>query len=277
MKTRIITGVVGVPLLFALLAVCPGWTTVLSVAVISVVSAYEMLSAQGVRNKKQIALTLLLAVIMAAITPFVIDNSLKITEIALFASFAVMFAGFLSATLESYRGARQMTYISAFHSVIAGGVIPYFLSYLVNLRYTPHGRILVLLPFVAAFMTDAGAYFTGVFFGRHKAFLSISPNKTVEGFVGGLFIGVAGVCVYGAIIEAAFGIDASFPSLVALGLFGAAATELGDLAFSLIKRERGVKDYGNIIPGHGGMLDRFDSMVLCAPVIHWLALIFPPF
>jgi phosphatidate cytidylyltransferase len=278
-RARIITGVVGVPALLVILSFLPAWATAAAVAVIAAVAAYEILAAAGVKSKIQIAATLLFAALLVINPPGFTETDAvrKITAVALFIGSAILFAAILWLTLEVFRGAQQIKIPATCYFVIGGIVIPHFLSYLVLLRSMPRGRFLVLIPFIAAFLADAGAYFTGIFFGRHKAFSNISPKKTVEGCIGGLVVGVAAVCVYGAVINTAFGLDVSAFSLVVLGLLGAIAAVLGDLAFSLIKRERGIKDYGRILPGHGGMLDRFDSMALCAPVIYWLTLLFPPF
>ena len=89
--------------------------------------------------------------------------------------------------------------------------------------------------------------------------------------------GVVAAVIYGVILRTAAGLEVSFLSLALCGLFGALATELGDLSFSLIKRQYGVKDYGHLLPGHGGMLDRFDSMIFCAPVVLFIVLILPVF
>ena len=83
--------------------------------------------------------------------------------------------------------------------------------------------------------------------------------------------------LYGAILHQFGGIEVNFPLMVVYGLVGSAITELGDLSFSLIKRQYGIKDYGNVIPGHGGMLDRFDSMTFAAPALWLMVTLFPAF
>ena len=139
------------------------------------------------------------------------------------------------------------------------------------------GRYLVLLPVISAFLTDAGAYFVGVFFGKHKGITRVSPNKSLEGYAGGILFGGLFMLLYGAILHQFGGIEVNFPLMVVYGLVGSAITELGDLSFSLIKRQYGIKDYGNVIPGHGGMLDRFDSMTFAAPALWLMVTLFPAF
>ena len=132
------------------------------------------------------------------------------------------------------------------------------------------------------FIVDVKKYagqmaFAGVFFGRHRGITRVSPNKSLEGYIGGFLTGIIAALVYGLIVRAASGMQVHFLPLVLCGLFGAAATELGDLSFSLIKRQYGVKDYGHLLPGHGGMLDRFDSMIFCAPVVMFIVMLLPVF
>ena len=152
-------------------------------------------------------------------------------------------------------------------TLFSGVLIPLGLSALVLLKMMDHGEYWVLFAVLMAFVTDAGAYFVGVFFGKHRGITKVSPNKSLEGYIGGFVFGVLYALAYGGVIQAISHNPVNFLPLVLSGLVGALATELGDLSFSFIKREFGVKDYGHLLPGHGGMLDRFDSMIFCAPVV----------
>ena len=140
-----------------------------------------------------------------------------------------------------------------------------------------HGKYLVLLAVLLAFVTDAGAYFAGVFLGKHRGVTRVSPNKSVEGYIGGFVTGVVFAVLYGLAASKIAGDGVNLLSLALCGLFGALATEVGDLAFSFIKRQYGVKDYGHLLPGHGGMLDRFDSMIFCGPVVLFIVRFLPVF
>ena len=126
---------------------------------------------------------------------------------------------------------------------------------------------LVLLPLVAAWGSDTCALFAGILFGKHKLAPVVSPKKTVEGAVGG----VVGATVIMLAVVAVFNrftpVDIPFFAAAVLGAVGAVIGQLGDLTFSVIKRQTGIKDYGHIFPGHGGVLDRFDSVIFVAPVV----------
>lgn len=143
------------------------------------------------------------------------------------------------------------------------------LSYLYQVRQMPDGRYLVWLIFFSSWGCDTCAYCAGKLFGKHKMTPTLSPKKTIEGAVGG----VAGAAVLGYIYAAFFGshmLEVRAPQMacaLACGI-GALISQIGDLAASAIKRNHQVKDYGHLIPGHGGILDRFDSMIFTAPAIY---------
>ncbi len=130
------------------------------------------------------------------------------------------------------------------------------------------------LPFVVAFGSDAGAYFCGRAFGKKQLAPAISPHKTVAGGIGGAVCGALMALLYGVIVRAC-GMSANLVSLTAFGMLGSVVAQLGDLTFSAFKRQYGIKDYGNILPGHGGMLDRFDSMYYLAPLTELWMLLLP--
>lgn len=160
-------------------------------------------------------------------------------------------------------------------TAVAGLLIPFLLSALVRIVLMEHGRFLILAPFVMAFMTDTGAYLVGCSMGKHKLCPIISPKKTVEGLVGGILGGIVGMLVYGLVLDKAFGFQVNYLFAAIYGAVGAGAATFGDLMFSVIKRQTGIKDYGKLLPGHGGILDRFDSVTLVAPVAEVLLLILP--
>ena len=133
------------------------------------------------------------------------------------------------------------------------------------------GKYLCLLAFIGPWTTDTFAYFTGRFFGRHKLIPEVSPKKTVEGSVGGTVFCIVGYIVFGLVMQFGYGFTVNYPMLAVAGLLVAVISQVGDLIASLIKREHGIKDYGKIFPGHGGVMDRFDS-VLTTSILLWLLL-----
>ena len=140
---------------------------------------------------------------------------------------------------------------------------------LLLLRLLPYGGGLVLVPLVAAFCSDSAALFTGMACGKHKLSPLVSPHKTVEGAVGGLVGGMLGMVIFRIIFYLCTLQPLHIGGCILMGLVGALMGQLGDLSFSAIKRQYGIKDYGRLLPGHGGVLDRFDSVLFAAPVL-WL-------
>ena len=144
-------------------------------------------------------------------------------------------------------------------------------------RYMTNGVYIFAIVFVAAWMCDIFAYFTGRFFGKHKLAPHLSPKKTVEGSIGGIIFAVIGCMLYGLIVDLATDLHARYLVLACLGLVLSVISQIGDLFASLIKREKGVKDYSRMLPGHGGVMDRFDSILAISTVLMAVCMIFPPF
>lgn len=145
--------------------------------------------------------------------------------------------------------------------------VPVLLAPLALIRQEADGLALIFLLLAATWLGDTGAYFAGRAFGKTPLFPRVSPKKTWEGVVGGVLLSVVGACV----VKVVGGPDLSWPAVILLGALLDVAGVLGDLAESMLKRAFGVKDSGWIMPGHGGILDRIDSLLFSAPIL-WLAL-----
>lgn len=133
-----------------------------------------------------------------------------------------------------------------------------------------YGRLAILLTIVIASLTDMAAYYTGMAIGRQKLIPEISPKKTVEGAIGGVMGGVIGSVLVCLIVQPMLNTHIAFGWFLLLGLLGSVLGQIGDLAASLVKRTLGVKDYGNLLPGHGGVMDRMDSILFVAPLVYFV-------
>ncbi len=146
------------------------------------------------------------------------------------------------------------------------------LSYIYQVRMLKDGAILVWLIFIGAWGSDTCAYCVGILIGKHKMAPKLSPKKSVEGGIGGIvgaaILGFLYACVFQNKMQATF-----HPQLVftMIGAMSSIISQVGDLAASAIKRNHDIKDYGRLIPGHGGILDRFDSIIFTAPIVYFLA------
>jgi len=145
-----------------------------------------------------------------------------------------------------------------------------FMSIALLRRQGDAGVYLYGLIFIGAWMTDTGAYFVGVLFGKHKLIPKVSPKKTIEGAVGGVLGCILGFVLYGFIIQSLCDVQVNYIALIILAAVISVVSQFGDLVASYIKREREIKDFGFIFPGHGGVLDRFDSIIAVAPTIYFI-------
>ena len=272
MKQRILVAVFGIPVILGIVVFAPDWATAVAMAVLCVVAAYELLNAVcGAEKAKR---WVGLAGAMALFTMFGIyceDARFAATAMPTLAAIfraAMIVLLFVCAVVE-YGGEHPLSFTDICTVLVAGIAIPLALGALLQLRMQPYGGGLVLIPMVAAFCSDSAALFAGMAFGKHKLAPKVSPKKTVEGAIGGLLGGMLGMVIFRVIFYLCTVYPLHIGWCVLMGLVGAVMGQLGDLSFSVIKRQQGIKDYGRLLPGHGGVLDRFDSVIFAAPVI-WL-------
>ena len=265
MGKRILVSVIFVPIIFLVLfGIAPTYPLVLPilVALLSIIAVHEVLWSTGFLRSAPVSAA---SLVLAGVIPFWVygggNEAWAMTGLLLYVVilFAAAIASRQTLTTEKMGGA-------FFFSVF----IPFFLSSFVRIRAMEGWQFMILLPFLAAFMSDACALFAGMLFGKHKLAPVLSPKKTVEGAVGGFLGSVAALLIYGAVLQFGFELRVSYSLLALYGALGSVISQLGDLSFSYIKREYKLKDYGRIFPGHGGVLDRFDSVLFCAPLIETL-------
>lgn len=266
MKTRIITALVCIPLMILVFLFVPMWGVGIVVGVICAGAALELLRCVFAHAPKRVYAS---SMIVAFLLPFLYSLGY---EGGMGFSFTLFFL--MSCELmASYLGKKKVSFEMVAVSILAGALMPMMFGTLVRLgRIETIGRPLMFLPFIAAFSSDIGAYFVGRFLGKHKLAPQLSPKKTVEGAVGGLVIGALLTLAYGSYLRY-LGFQGSSAAILIYGVMCAGISQLGDLTFSAIKRQYGIKDYGKIFPGHGGFLDRFDSLYYVIPLTQlWMDL-----
>lgn len=259
--------VVFVPLIFVVLFFAPPIAIPIAISILSMIAVHEVLWSTGfVQNAKLSGYS----IILAGLIPFwiYIGQGTVSALCALFVYFSLVFVEAISShytvTMEKMGGA-----------FFFATLIPYFLSSFIRLDQMEGGKYLILTPLIAAFLSDTFALFAGMLFGKHKLAPELSPKKTVEGSVGGFIGAVVSMLVYGIVMQFIFCLQVNYPLLILYGLLGSLVSQLGDLSFSYIKRQYHLKDFGNLLPGHGGVLDRFDSVIFCAPLIEILWRLLP--
>ncbi len=267
MKKRIITAAVLVPILLLVLYTAPKIVMVLCLSFICAVAAVELLYNTGlVRHVRMVAY----AAVTAACVPLWCYFSWDV----LWAQAGILLL-FLLLFLEMMLDPANVTFDKAAICLVGGLVIPYLLSGLVRIFAPDNGRFVILIPFVVAFLADSGAYFIGCRFGRHKLAPTISPKKSVEGVLGGMTTASLGMLLYVFIMQYGFQCQVNYGYALVYGIVGSLLDTFGDLCLSVVKRQTDIKDYGDLIPGHGGVLDRFDSLIVVAPLVEMMLIVFP--
>jgi len=249
-----ISAVIGVPLLLWITWL-GGWYLAVLIGVLSLLALKEYLEigekAGLISNKKGILLFFLVW-----IGVFYSGYEISIITLVLF-WFLFTFGKFAVSYPEISLQEASYGFMASIYPLT-------FLSLLYLLRNQPDGLIWCFYVFFLVWITDSGAYFTGMMIGKRKLAPRVSPNKSVEGALGGLVASLVLGIVFWVITA-----KASLVFFLLISLVGSIASQIGDLFESALKRSAGIKDSGNIIPGHGGVLDRFDSFMFAIPVVYF--------
>lgn len=279
MLTRILAAAVGLPVLLVIVLLLPPIGTAILFALACAVGAYEMLWRTGIlKHKRIVAYTIVMsaAVVMWSwlrACSIVSEQTLWLSAlIGLFLYASILFCELLA-------GHTELKFTALCVTLFSGIVYPFLIGALVRLRGMDggeSGKYYILVAFLISMIADSGAYFVGRALGKHKLAPVVSPKKTVEGAIGGVVTNIIGMVIYTLILNKFFVFtQVNYFFAAVYGVIGAFGSMLGDLTLSVVKRQVGIKDYGNLIPGHGGILDRFDSTMICAPIAEILILLIP--
>lgn len=246
------------------------WAFALFCSLVSFLAVYEIIKAVGVKNNVMLALSALTAFLI----PFAFHFNVKVPIYPVFIAYIIAY--FIMMVIMHEETTFSDTVISLFVTL----AVPCSMSVLLKLRdvylqfpekYTKAtGVYFILFAFFCSWATDSFAYITGRSLGKHKLCPNISPKKTVEGAVGG----VLGAAVFNVILfiifdKAFFTIHSvAFWQVIVISVFLSIISMFGDLSASVIKRNHDIKDFGNILPGHGGIMDRFDSLLFVLPCMY---------
>lgn len=268
MKTRIITAIVALCVLLPVLFLSDTVVLPIMIAACSIVGVWEMLSCIGLRRAVVLSAPLY---ILAAGAPFLVRYTHDMNFVRQVAIAAVCIVVlYLMAVLTFSHGKYKLADVAtAFMTVLY--ILIGFNSILVLRDFETGGKYVYLTVFICAWVTDTFAYFCGMLFGRggkHKLLPDVSPKKTVEGSIGGIVFCILGMIVFGLIVDPLYpDAEIHYLMLGVAGFLASVIAQIGDLCMSVIKRTYGVKDYGKIFPGHGGVLDRFDSVLAVSVVL----------
>lgn len=266
---RLLSGIVLV-ILAAIVLIAGGFPLSLTMVVLSLIAYDELLRACGLDKKEDAKSALATVGYMGIILYYAVmtfTGNMFYGCGALIVMFLSMMAVYVFAFPKYHSTDAMGSFFCAFYA-------PVLFSFVMLTRELPHGIYIVWMIFISSWICDTCAYLSGMAFGKHKLAPVLSPKKSIEGAVGGvlgsaLVGGLFGFFVMERLID-----SQQMTWIMALiGAAGAVISQIGDLAASAIKRNHDIKDYGKLIPGHGGIMDRFDSVLFTAPVIYYLAVL----
>jgi len=255
---RTVTTIIGIFLAFLLIfwEGFPFFIVVTIIALLGLKELYSIANKQGYKPSYILGTMLILYFIFISVYDVYslncyIDNII-ITSFIILSFIIQLFRKDFSKVLAEIS-------ITIFGSIYLG----YLLSFMIKIKDLPNGNYYLISLFIVTWVNDIGAYLIGSNFGKNKIFPKISPKKTIEGSIGGIIFSIAATFAFKNWL------DLTFNELISLGLIIAIIAQIGDLFESVLKRGSGVKDSGTLIPGQGGILDCFDSLIFTAPVFYY--------
>ncbi len=279
MLKRIITSFVAVAVFLPILIFSDTWVFPVAMALCALIGCFEMISCIGKKKNYFLTIPIYLAALFFPLTVrYAYIMKIGFSDLAMFAiGIALIFALYIFAVAVFNNKNTSVTdaaliFVACFYIISAFTAVVYIHDYI------QLGGYIYLLTFICPWTTDIFAYFTGRFLGKHKLIESVSPKKTVEGAVGGVVFCVIVLLAFGYVIDNYFDnsgiISANYGILAISGVFISVVSQIGDLIMSLIKRKYGIKDYGWMFPGHGGILDRFDSVISVTLILAFICTYF---
>ena len=266
MKKRIITAIIAILVFIPICVFSNTFVFPIAIALLSAVSVFEMSKCLNFHKNLYLTIPLyLVAIGLPVFRCFVKTNAFFLSHVPIvLVGLLIYILSYVMLRKNKDNLSEVITLYTLCIYVIAG-----FTS-IFMVRSMHNGKAIYLLAFLGAWICDTFAYFTGMLIGKHKLIPEISPKKTVEGAIGGVVFSIIGFAVYGLIWNSISDIKLSYLTLCIYGFILAIASQFGDLIASSIKRQYNLKDYGSIFPGHGGVIDRFDGVLLVAPFLYIL-------
>ena len=264
---RITSALIGFPLVAVILIFGNKYLVDIAISVIAIMALHEYFHCfkEQNENKDLRWIAYISAASIALIHVIPSEYILKTIAAIIPISILVLFAQVIATNMKYNIKDIAITFFGICYIVI-------FLMYIPIIREMANGRILIWFIFIAAWGTDMFAYFTGKKFGKHK-FTKVSPNKSIEGCIGGTVGAILCMVIYAVVCNNVWNMNINYIYIAIVGLVLSLVGQIGDLAASSIKRYTGIKDFSNLIPGHGGILDRIDSVIFIAPFAYFLLML----
>ena len=278
MKNRVLTSV-AIIILGLLLAVFSGYIVYpIVLSALAVVALFEILRVMKSHKEWVLSLPAFIFAPVFPILAYFVKSEDTVNYLLILAAYLFVYMMWLMGVSVFSKGKIPFSRISEIFVAVTYVTVSF--SSLSLLRYLnrDYGIFFVVLAFVISWICDVFAFLVGSLIGKHKLIPEVSPKKTVEGAIGGVLFSAIACLVYGLGLDLIVsGIKVNYLSLFLFGAILSVVSQLGDLVASLIKREYGAKDYGKIFPGHGGIMDRFDSVLAVSTVLLILTIVIPPF
>lgn len=259
---RITSGLLGFPIVVAILLIGNKYIVDVALSIIAILAIDEYFNAVSKVSKpvKWVGYILCLSIALIHVIPEQYLN--MVVTVSVPTILMLLFIQVVATDMKTNFRDISYTFIGIFYVV-------FFIMFVAFINGMPNGKMLIWYPLIAAWGTDVFAYFGGKQFGKHK-FSKVSPKKSIEGCVFGTVGAVILMLIYTYFINTFFGMDISYLYILGIGVILSLVGQIGDFAASSIKRYVDIKDYSNLIPGHGGMLDRIDSLIFLAPFAYIL-------
>ncbi len=269
MKARVLFGVIGFVFVLLALYVFPPVVMAIALTVLATLATYELTKPTGLVKNPIVLRTAWFSSLLFGVFDAVGTGD---DVLLLYACLTMIVIVALFAALLRHHDTVSFPEIAV--ALFGGVVLPIMLLSLWRIFSMEGGQFLVLLPLVAAWGSDTCALFAGMAFGKHKLAPVVSPKKTVEGAIGGVVGATLLMLLVVYLFNRFANLEIDYAAAALMGAVGAVIGQVGDLSFSIIKRQTGIKDYSHIFPGHGGVLDRFDSVIFVAPVAELILRLF---
>lgn len=257
---RVISALLGIPLTVLVLSIKNIYVVDAAFAIIAIMCLHELYQAFAIKYKPVTWIGYLSTILIVGLHFFADGSLFNVLVLTIFISLFLLF-------IEIFR--KEINIVDAALTLFGICYITVFLMFVPLAKELPNGDLLVWYIFAATWGTDVFAYLIGRFFGKHK-FTEISPKKTIEGCLGGIIGAIVVMLGFTYLFNTVFNMNISYITIGIMAIVLSVISQMGDLIASSIKRYIGIKDFGNIIPGHGGMLDRFDSVIFTAPIAYLL-------
>jgi len=262
LKHRVITAAVGVPLVILAIWFGAPWFSLL-IAAAALVGTYEFYHMANFDRREPLIYLGLLWALALVLSPHYPYKSPDVLPIVITATMLISLICLLC------RPSKEGAFRNWAWTIVGALYVGWMLSYWLSLRGLEDGRNWVYLAMLTTFANDTGAFFIGRAMGKHRLAPEISAAKTWEGAIGGLISAILGAVVIATVLNLISPFTFGYWQIILLGFLVGFFAQLGDLVESLLKRNMGVKESGNLLPGHGGILDRFDSLIFVGAVVYY--------